>query len=94
MLLDHSLHNYFAPDGLNIVSILFNLETDNKVNNWPVCVLLALSGLCSTYNHVILLITDHTNQDTGDLFLGKNEGDKDIVAAIDKVGLCVWGECY
>lgn len=45
MLLNHSLHNYFAPNGLNTMFIPFNLGIDNKVNNWPVCVLLALSGL-------------------------------------------------
>ncbi|KAF8120090.1 hypothetical protein EV363DRAFT_1303696 [Boletus edulis] len=83
-LLDHYLCDYFTPNGLDIISIPFNLGTADKIDNWPVYISLVLDGLCSTYHHVIFIITNHTDEDSDDLFLDKNKCNKEFLASVDE----------
>ncbi|KAI9458301.1 hypothetical protein HD554DRAFT_2177402 [Boletus coccyginus] len=85
-LLDHGLGNYFSPTGLDVLQISFDLGSDSKVNNWPALV-SSLLGLLprQTYDHVVFVITNHTDEYTGDLFMGKDENLKEFSAPIDQV---------
>ena len=61
-LLNHGLCEYFSSTGLNILQIPFDLGSDSKVDKWPTLVLSSLGLLPrQTYDHVVFLITNHTD---------------------------------
>ena len=89
-LLDHGLREYFSPTGLNVLQIPFDLGLDSKVDKWPALVSSSLGLLPRwTYDHVVFLITNHTDEDTGDLFVGTDENLKEFSAPVDQVSLLV-----
>ena len=89
-LLDHGLHEYFSPTGQDVLQIPFDLGSDSKVDKWAALVLLSLGLLpCRTYDYVVFLITNHTDEDTGDLFMGTDENLKEFSAPVDQVSLLV-----
>jgi len=83
--MQHYLRDYFPPGHLDFLSIDFDLGTDERLANWPHYVSSLLAGLRTTYEHVVVLITDHTDCDTGDLFLGTDAFGKVNAARVDEV---------
>ena len=85
-LLDHGLRDYFSPTGLDVLQIPFDLGSGSKVDNWLALVLSSLGLLPhQTYDRVVFMITNHTDEDTGNLFVGKDENLKEFSSPVDQV---------
>jgi hypothetical protein len=85
-LLDHGLCDNFSPTGLNVLQIPFDVGSDSKLDSWLALVSSSLGLLPSwTYDHVVFVITNHTDEDTGDLFVGKDENLKEFSVSVDQV---------
>lgn len=89
-ILEQSLTEYY-PDNANgqfkAVSVSFDIGTDRAEAEWPNLANTVCQELTNDYERVIVAITTHSDQDTGDLFLGLNEKGKEVAARIDQVFL-------
>ncbi|KAN0085866.1 hypothetical protein V8E55_007000, partial [Tylopilus felleus] len=74
------LSEYFPCGHLDIVSLPFDLGTNDKLTNWPGRISTALAGLNNAYEHIVVLVANHTDCDTGDLFLGRDKVGKNLAA--------------
>lgn len=84
--LEEGLRDYLVPSSIKVVSLKFDLGMKSRVTAWPRLVAEELSDAHSSYKHVIVTLTDHTDADTGDLFLGRTDKGKTVAAAVDQVG--------
>lgn len=85
-VLEEYLREYFPAGQLSSINLDFDLGTDERLANWPSRVAAALTALpTSTFRHVVVTITNHTDHDTGDLFLGRDESGMVHAASVDEV---------
>ncbi|KAM6489444.1 hypothetical protein JOM56_015077 [Amanita muscaria] len=86
-ILKQCLTEYY-PDNANgqfkAVSVSFDIGTDRAEAEWPNLANEVCQELTNDYEHVIVVITTHSDQDTGDLFLGLNEHGNEVAARIDQ----------
>lgn len=80
-----ALQDFFPTGGFRLVSIPFDLGTDNAIADWPTVVGRHLKTLSLSYQHVLVVVTNHTDEDTGDMFLGADEMGKGHAAEVDQV---------
>ena len=56
-----------------MIDVPFALGTDDGVAEYAHRAASSVETLTDDYVHVIVILTDHTSDDTGDLFLGLDE---------------------
>jgi hypothetical protein len=86
-LVELALQDYYPQGGLDTLTIPFNLGTDKAIDEWPLRVdqLLKRYVWPGGHEYVIVIVTDHTDRDTGDLFLGTDEAGQTHAAEVDQV---------
>ena len=80
-----ALQNYFPTGGFHLISIPFNLSTDNAIVDWPTVLGRCLKSISSSYQEVVIVVMNHTDEDTGDMFLDADETGKGHAAEVDQV---------
>ncbi|KAI9464692.1 hypothetical protein HD554DRAFT_2040649 [Boletus coccyginus] len=80
-----TLQDFYPTDGLYLMSIPFSLEINNAVTNWPTVVACHLKTLTLSYQQVVAVVTNHTDEATSDIFLGTNKTGKGHTAEVDQV---------
>jgi len=80
-----SLSEFFPYGGLDVIDIPFVLGTDEGVAEYACRAASLVGQLTENYVHVIVVITDHTDEKTGDLFLGPDETGCMVAGAVDEV---------
>jgi len=68
-----SLLEFFPYGGLDVIDVPFILGTDEGVAEYAHHTALLVGQLTEDYVHVIVMVTDHTDENTGDLFIGPDE---------------------
>ena len=80
-----SLTEFFLHGGLQVIDVPFALGTDDGVAEYAHHAASSVEMLTDDYVHVIIILTDHTSNDTGDLFLGLDETECMAVGIVDEV---------
>ena len=80
-----ALQDYFARGGFHLISIPFDLGTDITIADWPTVVGHHLKTISSSYQQVVIMVTNHTDEDTRDMFLGTDEMGKGHAAKVNQV---------
>jgi hypothetical protein len=80
-----ALQDYFPTGRFYLISIPFDLGTDIAVADWPTVVDHRLKTISSSYQQVVIVVTNHTDEDTGDMFLGADEMGKGHATEVDQV---------
>jgi hypothetical protein len=80
-----ALQDYFPTGRFHLISIPFDLGTDITVADWPTVVGHRLKTISSSYQQVVIVVTNHTDEDTRDMFLGADEMGKGHAAEVDQV---------
>ncbi|KAG9310731.1 hypothetical protein JVU11DRAFT_9335 [Chiua virens] len=83
-LIEISLRQYFPRAGLDCLTLPFDVGADAAMDLWPINVACHLRPLASSYDKVVFLVTNHTDADTGDLFLGRDENGVEQAAEVDQ----------
>ncbi|KIM52189.1 hypothetical protein SCLCIDRAFT_11947 [Scleroderma citrinum Foug A] len=84
-LVPQSLSNFFPYGGLDMINVLFILGTDEGVAEYACHAALLAGQLTEDYVHVMVMVMDHTNENTGDLFIGPDETECMVSAVVDEV---------
>lgn len=71
-------------DSLHVVDLPFNVGHRRAVKKWSADASRLVAGL-SRYKHTFVFITTHSDPETGDLWLGKDENSENIAAAVGEV---------
>ncbi|KAH0827762.1 hypothetical protein J3R83DRAFT_3373 [Lanmaoa asiatica] len=85
-----ALQDFFPMGGFHLISIPFNIGTDDSVVGWPTVMSHRLKTLSLFYQQVIFVVTNHTDEDTGEMFLGADETGKGHAAEVDKFFDVLW----
>ena len=80
-----SLAEFFPHGGLQVIDVPFALGTDDGVAEYAHRAASSVETLTDDYVHVIVILTDHTSDDTGDLFLGLDETGCMAAGIVDEV---------
>ena len=80
-----SLLEFFSYGGLDVIDVPFILGTDEGVAEYACCTASLVGQLTEDYVHIIVVVTDHTDKNTGDLFIGPDETGSMASAVIDEV---------
>ena len=89
-----SLSDLFPYGGLDMIDVLFVLGTDEGVAEYTCCAASLAGQLTEDYVHIIIVVTDHTNENTGDLFIGPDETGCMVSAVVDEVSTFVFSLSY
>ena len=79
------LQDFFPTGGFRLISVPFSLRTTEAIVDWPTVVGRHLKTLTLSYQQVVVVVTNHTDEDTGNMFLGPDETGKGHAAAVDQV---------
>jgi hypothetical protein len=71
-IVNNVLAEYYQMGGLQVVDLPFNLNTPEDVDEWNSGAGEVVARLSASH-HVVAIITDHSDPDTGDLWLGVDE---------------------
>jgi hypothetical protein len=63
---------YTNNDQLRIINMSFNILNGEAVEEWNIEATKVVAGL-SSYSHVIVFITTHSDPDTGNLWIGEDK---------------------
>lgn len=81
-LASHFLQPYFPSGGLEFHTIFFNIGNDSKVERYKSKAGEAIQELLKLpWTRVVVAITNHTDNDTGDPFMGYEAKKKAYVSA-------------
>jgi hypothetical protein len=88
VVIEQCLREY-CHDKLTALSIPFDLGTATARSDWPAVVEAACSSnnITHDYEHVVVVVTNHSDDDSGDLFLGNDRKGKPIAASVQDVRL-------
>jgi hypothetical protein len=87
-ILEQCLNEYYPNNTeghFKPVSLSFDLGKDSAEAEWPTVANQVCRELSNDYEHVIVVLTTHSDQDTGDLFLGHDEKGEEVAARVDQV---------
>lgn len=82
------LHLYFPHGGIVFKEIQFNIDTDSKIDKYESMVGEIMCSLTAEHHwmHIVLGISNHTDNNNGDPFIGYPAKKKTYIAAqIDNV---------
>ena len=68
-----------------MLSILFNLETDDVIENWPAIMACHCKTLSTFYQNVVIVVINHSKKDKGDMYLGTDETGESHATKVDQV---------
>ena len=80
-----SLSEFFPHGGLDVIDVPFGVGTDAGVGEYARCTAASVKLLAKDYVHVIAIVTDHTDETTGDLFMGLDETGSMVAGIVDEV---------
>lgn len=89
-LIEHALWEYFPQGGLDCLTVPLDLGTGKAIAKWPPDVARILKPVALTHDHVVVVITNHTDRETGDLFLGTDDAGQTHTAEVDQVSSLFW----
>ncbi|KIM58291.1 hypothetical protein SCLCIDRAFT_10278 [Scleroderma citrinum Foug A] len=78
-----SLADYFPHSSLDMLDVPFNLGMDEAATEYTRHAANLIEGLRQDYKYVLIVLTDHTDEDRRDLFVGANESGCIAAACID-----------
>lgn len=82
------LCEYFLRSQLSIITLPFNLGTNISLTNWSAYVAIVLAKLpTSIYHHIVTTVTNNTNHNTRNLFLGQDELGRVITASVNEISV-------
>ena len=84
-IIHQSMADYFPNGGLDVIDIPFEFGTAEATAEYALCAERLMQELKMEYNHVVLILTDHSDEDTGDLFIGPDESGVVTAAPVDSV---------
>ena len=77
--------DYFPSGGLDVWDVPFEFGMAEAAEEYA-CHAESLMSNCKVeYEHVVWVLTDHSDEDTGDLFIGPDEAGVVVSASIDQV---------
>ncbi|KAN0079966.1 hypothetical protein V8E55_009532 [Tylopilus felleus] len=76
-MIQASLQDFFPKGGFHSISILFNLGTDDAT-------------LLPSYQQVVIVVMNHTDEDMGDMFVGVDETGKGHSAEVNQFLNVLW----
>jgi len=77
LVVPQSLSEFFPYGGLDMIEVPFVLGTDDTAS--------LVGQLTEDYVHVIVVVMDHTDENTGDLFIGPDETGCMVSAVVNEV---------
>jgi len=86
-IIHQSLLDYFPRGGLDMLDVPFDLGTDEAAAEYTRHATYLIEGLRQDYEYVLIILTDHSNADRGDLFVGADGSGCSAAARIDNIGL-------
>lgn len=91
-IIEEALHDYYPANArLQSLDIPFNLSTDDAQLKWPSQAEKIMARVRSAgYKCIVAIVTNHTDDDHGDFWLGVNEdGDEPRAAAVEEVSASI-----
>ena len=76
---------YFPNGSLDIVDIPFEFGTAEATTEYALHAQRLMQELKTGYDCIILILTDHSDEDTGDLFIGPDESGIVTSAPVDNM---------
>jgi len=86
-IIHQSLSDYFPHSSLDTLDVPFDLGTDEAAAEYTCHATYSIEGLRQDYEYVLIILTDHSDEDRGDLFVGADGSGCSVAARIDNVGL-------
>jgi len=86
-IIHQSLLDYFPHSGLDTLDVPFDLGTDEAATEYTHHATYLIEGLRQDYEYVLIILTDYSDADRGDLFVGADGSGCSAAARIDNVGL-------
>ena len=77
--------NYFPRGSLDVLEVLFEFGMAEAVEEYACRAESLMSNCKGEYEHVVWVLTDHSDEDVGDLFIGPDEAGVVASASIDQV---------
>ena len=77
--------DYFSNSGLDVVNIPFKFGMAEAMTEYALHAQRLMQELKTGYDCIILILTDHSDEDTGDLFIGPDESGIVTSAPVDNV---------
>jgi len=86
-IIHQSLSDYFPHGSLDTLDVPFDLGTDEAATEYTRRATYSIEGLRQDYEYVLIILTDHSDADRGDLFVGADGSGCSAAARIDNIGL-------
>jgi hypothetical protein len=83
-IINEVLAEYYPKGGLQVVDIPFNISSLEDLDEWNSGADQIVAGL-SEWHHVVVIITDHSHPENGDLWLGVDEEGEPGAGAVEDV---------
>ena len=77
--------DYFPHSGLDMLNVPFDHGMDEAATEYTCLATNLIEGLRQDYEYILIVLTDHTNEDRGDLFVGADESGCIAATHIDNV---------
>ena len=84
-IIQQSLADYFPNGGLDIFSVEFAFGTAEAAEEYALRAKRVVQEFDTGYDRVIMVLTDHSDDDTGDLWIGEDESGIMVAAPADQV---------
>ena len=84
-IIQQSLTNYFPNGGLDNFSVEFVFGTAEVVEEYALHAKRVVQEFDMGYDRVVMVLTDHSDDDTGDLWIGEDESGIMVAAPADQV---------
>ena len=84
-IIQQSLADYFPSGSLDIFSVEFAFGTAEAAEEYALCAKRVVQGFDTGYDRIVVVLTDHSDNDTGDLWIGEDESGIMVAAPADQV---------
>ena len=84
-IIQQSLTDYFPNGGLDNFSVEFAFGMAEVVEEYALCAKRVVQEFDTGYDHVVVVLTDHSDDNTGDLWIGKDKSGIMMAAPTDQV---------
>ena len=82
-IIQQSLANYFPSSGLDIISVEFVFGVAEAAEEYALHAKRVTQEFNIRYDHIVVVLTDHSDDNTGDLWIGEDESDIMVAAPVD-----------
>jgi hypothetical protein len=89
-IIHQMLQDYFPHGGLDVLEVPFQLGAKPTLEEYTHHTQALAEGLSEAYEYIMILLTNHSNNNTGGLFIGLNSTGHDAATPVDKVSSFIW----